>query len=426
VLLRFFVSEIGGCDGVQEVSERGVIASVMPLFLGLALLMMGNGLLGSLLGLRADLEGFPTVVIGVVMSMYYVGFLLGSLTIPRRLMTVGHIRVFAGLAALASATALTYSLVIAPLAWGGLRFIFGLAMSGLYVTVESWLNERASNETRGRLLSVYMLVVTFGLGSGQLLLGIDDPLNATLFIVVGILISMAVVPVALIRIPVPSETIPVKFSIAALARVAPLGVVAVVLSGFADGAIIALGAVYATGVGMEPGLVGAFMAASIIGGAASQYPLGYLSDRFSRRRVVLVVATGAVVLATVAAVVNPTGPWLFVLAAVYGSLAFPMYALAVSMINDVMPPHQLVAAAAGIIFVYAIGSIVGPIAVSVLMQIVGPVGYFWGLAVAFVPLVLYALVRIVFTARPKQRRFINLPHRSSTAAAMLAEPSEEE
>jgi MFS family permease len=426
VLRRFFVSEIGGCDGVQEVNERGVVASVLPLFLGLALLMVGNGLLGSLLGIRADLEGFPTVVIGVVMSMYYVGFLLGSLAIPRRLITVGHIRVFAGLAALASATALTYSLLIAPLAWGGLRFVFGLAMSGLYVTVESWLNERASNETRGRLLSVYMLVVTFGLGFGQLLLGIDDPLNATLFIVVGILVSLAVVPVALIRIPVPSETIPVKFSIAALVRVAPLGVVAVVLSGFADGAIVALGAVYATGVGMEPGLVGAFMAASIIGGAASQYPLGYLSDRFSRRRVVLVVATGAVVSATVAAVVNPTGPWLFVLAAAYGSLAFPMYSLAVSMINDVMPPHRLVAAAAGIIFVYAIGSIVGPITVSVLMQIVGPVGYFWGLAMAFVPLVLYALVRIVFTARPKQRRFINLPHRSSTAAALLAEPSEED
>ncbi|MFV9673021.1 MAG: MFS transporter [Acidimicrobiia bacterium] len=406
-------------------SERGVVASVLPLFFGLALLMMGNGLLGSLLGVRADLEGFPTVVIGVVMSMYYVGFLLGSLTIPRRLVTVGHIRVFAGLAALASAAALSYSLLITPIAWGVLRFVLGLAMSGLYVTVESWLNERASNETRGRLLSVYMLVVTLGLGLGQLLLGIDDPLDATLFIVVGILISLAVVPVALIRIPVPSETIPVKFSIAALTRVAPLGVMAVVLSGFADGAIIALGAVYATGVGMEPGLVGLFMAASIVGGAASQYPLGYLSDRFPRRRVVLVTATGAVVLAAVAAVVNPTGLWLFVLAAAFGSLAFPMYSLAVSMINDVMPPHQLVAAAAGIIFAYAIGSIVGPIAVSVLMEIAGPVGYFWGLAAAFVPLVLYALVRIVFTARPKQRRFINLPHRSSTAAAMLAEPSDE-
>jgi len=425
VLRRFSYLRSAVAYGVQEVSERGVVASVLPLFLGLALLMVGNGLLGSLLGLRADLEGFPTVVIGVVMSLYYVGFLLGSLTIPRRLVTVGHIRVFAGLTALASAAALSYSLLVAPFAWGFLRFVFGLAMSGLYVTAESWLNERASNETRGRLLSVYMLVVTFGLGFGQFLLGIDDPLNATLFIVVGILISLAVVPVALIRIPVPSETIPVKFSIAALVRVAPLGVVAVVLSGFADGAIVALGAVYATGVGMEPGLVGAFMAAAIIGGAASQYPLGYLSDRFPRRRIVLVVAAGAVVVATVAAALDATGPWLFVLAAVYGSLAFPMYSLAVSMINDVMPPNQLVAAAAGIIFIYAIGSIVGPIAVSVLMQIVGPVGYFWGLAVAFVPLVIYALARIIFTARPKQRRFINLPHRSSTAAAMLAEPSEE-
>ncbi|MEA3502513.1 MAG: MMPL family transporter [Actinomycetota bacterium] len=130
--------------------------------------------------------------------------------------------------------------------------------------------------------------------------------------------------------------------------------------------------------------------------------------------------------ATVAAIVNPTGPWLFVLAAAFGSLAFPMYSLAVSMINDVMPPRQLIAAAAGIIFVYAIGSIVGPIAVSVLMQIVGPVGYFWGLAMVFVPLVLYALVRIVFTARPKQHRFINLPYHSSTAAALFAEPSEDE
>lgn len=411
---------------MQSVKERGVVASVLPLFLGLALLMLGNGLLGSLLGVRADLEGFPTVVIGVVMSMYYVGFLVGSLTIPRRLITVGHIRVFAGLASLAAATALTYSLFVAPLAWGVLRFVFGLAMSGLYVTVESWLNERASNETRGRLLSVYMLVVTFGLGFGQLLLGIDDPMDATLFIIVGILISLAVVPVALIRIPAPSETIPIKFSIAALVRVAPLGVLAVVLSGAADGAVVALGAVYATKIGMEPGLVGVFMAASIIGGAASQYPLGYLSDRFPRRRVVLGVAVGAVTFATIAAVSDPTGPWLFVLVAAYGALAFPMYALAVSMINDRMPAHQLVAAAAGILFVYGIGSVVGPIAVSVLMDVIGPVGYFWGLALAFVPLVLYALARIVFTTRPKQRRFINLPYRSSTAAALLAEPSEEE
>jgi len=412
--------------GYQTASERGVVTSVLPLFVGLALLMVGNGLLGSLLGIRADLEGFPTVVIGVVMAMYYVGFLVGSLTIPRWLETVGHIRVFGGLSSLAAATALSYVLLATPPAWGVLRFVAGLCMSGLYVTVESWLNERASNRTRGRLLSVYMLVVTLGLGSGQLLLGVADPLDSTLFIVVGIVISLAVVPVALIRIPEPRQTVPVEFSLIALARTAPLGVLAVVISGAAGGSIFALGAVYATKVGMEPGLVGVFMAASIFGAAATQYPLGYLSDRFPRRRVILAVAAGAVVFATVAASVEPTGPWLFVLVAGYGSLAFPMYSLAVSMVNDVIPAHQLVATAAGIVFVYGVGSVLGPIVVSVLMELLGPVGYFWGLAMFFVPLVAYALARIVFTARPNQRRFINLPYRSSTAAAMLAEPSVDE
>lgn len=406
--------------------ERSVVASIWPLFVGLALLMLGNGLLGSLLGVRADLAGFPTIVIGVVMSMYYVGFLLGSLTIPRWLVKVGHIRVYAGLASLASAAALSYWLLVAPLVWGALRFVFGLAMSGLYVTVESWLNDRASNETRGRLLSVYMLVVTFGLGFGQLLLGLNSPLNASLFILVGILLSLAVVPVAMVRIPAPSENIPVEFSVVALAAAAPLGVLAVMLTGAADGAILALGAVYATKIGMEPGLVGVFMASSIVGAAVSQYPLGSLSDRFPRRRVILLVATGAVVLATTVAVLDPGGPWLFVLVAAYGALAFPMYSLAVSTINDVMPAQRLVAAAAGIVFVYGVGSVAGPLVVSALMEILGPSGYFWGLAGFFVPLVAYALVRIVFTVRPKQRRFISLPHRSSTAAAMLAEPSGDE
>jgi MFS family permease len=396
---------------------------VSPLFAGLAFLMVGNGLLGSLLGVRADLEGFPTVVIGVVMAMYYVGFLLGSLTIPRRLVTVGHIRVFAGLASLAAATALPYALLAAPLTWGVLRFVFGLCMSGLYVTVESCLNERASNETRGRLLSVYMLVVTLGLGFGQLLLSVDEPLEATLFILVGILISLAVVPIALIRIPAPHATIPVEFSVAALVRAAPLGVLAVAISGATGSTILALGAVYATKTGMEPSPVGVFMAVSLVGAAASQYPLGYLSDRFPRRRVVLAVAAGAVVFATAAAVVDPAGPWLFVLVAAYGSLAFPMYSLAVSMVNDVIPAHQLVAAAAGIVFVYGIGSVVGPVAVSVLMEAFGPTGDFWGLAGFFLPLVVYAFARIIFTARPKQRRFISLPYRSSTAAALLADPS---
>jgi len=408
------------------VSERGVLASVLPLFAGLALLMVGNGLLGSLLGIRANFEGFPIVVIGVVMAMYYGGFLIGSLTIPRWLVAVGHIRVFAGLAALAAATALSYALSTSPFTWGALRFMAGLCMSGLYVTVESWLNDRASNETRGRLLSVYMLVVTLGLAFGQILLGIGDPSESTLFILVGILISLAVVPIALIRIPAPHRAIPVEFSVRALARVAPLGVVVVALTGAAGSSILALGAVYATNIGMEPGRVGVFMAASLVGAVVTHYPIGYISDRFPRRQVTLLVAVGAVASAIVAVTVDPGSLWLFALMGVYGSFVFPMYSLAVSQINDVIPEFQLVATAAGIIFVYGIGSIAGPLAVSGLMAAVGPVGYLWGLAAFFLPVAVYALGRIIFKARPGQRRFISLPARSSTAAALLAEPSDDE
>ena len=412
--------------GEQSAIARGPVVSVMPLFIGLSLLMVGNGLLGSLLGIRADLEGFPTFVIGIVMAMYYAGFLVGSLTIPRRLVTVGHIRVFAGLSALAAATALAYPLLPSAVAWGGLRFVFGLAMSGLYVTVESWLNERATNETRGRLLSIYMLVVTFGLGFGQLLLGVADPRDATLFMVTGILISLAVVPIALIRMPVPEEAIPTDFSIGGLVRTAPLGVFAVAISGASGGAILALGAVYGSQTGMSPGRVGVFMAASLVGAAVSQYPLGALSDRFPRRRVILIASVAAVAFAVGGLLVDPGSAGVFVAVALYGAVAYPMYSLAVSMVNDVIPADQLVAAAAGIVFVYGAGSVAGPLVVSGLMEFLGPDGYFWGLAMFFFPLAVYAFGRIIFTSRPGQRHFVNLPARSSTAAALLAEPSPDE
>lgn len=407
-------------------SRRSLVSPVLPLFAGLALLMVGNGLLSSLLGIRSDLEGFDTVVIGVVMSLYYVGFLVGSLTVPRWLVAVGHIRVFAGLTSLVAAAALSYSLLIDPIAWGVLRFVVGLCMSGLYVTIESWLNQRATNQTRGRLLSVYMLVVTFGLGLGQLLLGVGDPAGFVLFILVGILVSLAVVPVAMIRIPTPSEVIPVRLSLRSLGATAPLGVLAVLVAGSAGGAVLAIGAVYATRVGMTPGQVGVFMSVSIIGGAVTQYPLGRLSDRVPRRRVILGVAVAATAAGLAGTVVDPGSSWQFVIVGVYGGLAFPMYSLAVSNVNDVMPENQLVAAAAGIVFVFGVGSVLGPIIVSVLMAVLGSAGYFWGLAAFFVPLAIYALIRVVFITRPIQRGFVSLPPRSSTAAALLAEPSEDE
>jgi MFS family permease len=243
--------------------------------------------------------------------------------------------------------------------------------------------------------------------------------------VTGILISLAVVPIALIRMPVPEEAIPTEFSVVALVRTAPLGILAVAISGASGGAIMGLGAVYGSQTGMSPGRVGVFMAVSLVGAAVSQYPLGALSDRFPRRRVILVASVAAVGFAVIGLFAEPGDVWVFVAVGLYGAVAYPMYSLAVSMINDVIPAHQLVAAAAGIVFVYGAGSVVGPLAVSGMMEFLGPDGYFWGLALFFLPLALYAFARIVFTARPRQRRFINLPARSSTAAALLAEPSDE-
>ena len=405
--------------------RRGAVAGVLPLFFALAFLMVGNGLVGSLVGIRADLEGVPPIVAGVVMSAYYGGFLVGSLTIPRWIANVGHIQVFAGLAALFAATALAYSLFVSPVSWGFLRFVAGLCMSGMYVTVESWLNSRATNESRGRLLSLYMVVVTLGLGVGGLLLGAADPMESTLFVVSGILISLAVVPLALIKIPAPDGIEPIKVSVEALARTAPLGVVAVGLAGAAGGAVFALGAFYATNIGMDPGRVGAFMAVALAGSLATQYPIGYLSDRFPRRRVILVVAVAAVAVATAGTFVDTGSPWLFIVMAAYGGFAFPMYSLAVSQINDLLPANHLVAAAGGIIFVYGIGSIAGPLATSVLMAAIGPIGFLWSLAAFFVPIAVYAVVRIVRKARPAQQRFINLPPRSSTGAPLLADRQED-
>ncbi len=399
-----------------------VVASVWVLFLGTALLMAGNGLQGSLLGIRSDFEGFATPAIGIVMASYYAGFLVGSLTIPARLASVGHIRVFAGLASLTSSVALIHYLVVDVFTWSLLRFITGMCLSGLYVTIESWLNERATNATRGRLLAVYMVVVTISVGSGQLLLGVADPSGPGLFITASILISLAIVPLTLSQVPSPAIDAPSKVSIRALFRAAPLGIVSGALAGASNGAIFGLGAVFATRIGMNPGRAGLFVGASIIGATLTQYPIGHLSDRFPRRRVIFAVAAAAVGVAVAGTAVDPDSLLLFAVAVLYGSLAFPMYSLAVSHINDVVSDDQLVATAAGVLFVYGVGSIFGPIVASLMMTLLGPVGYLWSLSGFFAPVAAYSLYRLVTKARPGQKRFVSLPPRTSLMAARLAEP----
>ncbi|MFP3915476.1 MAG: MFS transporter, partial [Actinomycetota bacterium] len=212
--------------------------TVWPLFLAVGLLMLGNGLQGSLIGLRGDLEGFATPTVGVVMSGYYLGFLAASVITPKIVSRVGHVRVYAGLASLASTSTLAHLLVIEPAAWFLFRIVTGSCLAGLYIVAESWLNGATTHRTRGRILAIYMVVVTTGLACGQLLLTAADPGGFILFVLASLLVSLAVVPVSLVSFPAPAipgfERIPYR----AILRAAPIGLVGALVTGAANGAVL--------------------------------------------------------------------------------------------------------------------------------------------------------------------------------------------
>lgn len=365
------------------------------LFTALALLMVGNGLLGVVVGVRAELETFGTTVTGLVMASYFAGFLVGSQVTPRIMARVGHIRVFAGLSSLVATSALTHALMVSPLSWMALRLIFGFAMAGLYVVVESWLNELVSNENRGRVMALYMVVAMGGLAMGQLLIGVGDPLSPNLFIVAGALMTLAVAPVSLSIIEAPRFELPPRASPSQLWSVAPLGVVTAVGAGAANGALIAMGGVYATQVGLSSARTGAFVAAAAFGSVALQWPVGAMSDHTGRRRSILLVTLAAVAVGASAPLLDPGGPALVGAMFLLGGLSYPMYSLALSHVVDVLPPGQAVRGSMAVVFLTGVGAIVGPVAASVNMDLGGPNGFFWTIAILHALIGIHALARLV-------------------------------
>ncbi len=283
-----------------------VVLSAWALLLGMGMLMLGNGLQGSLLGLRAISEGFGTTVTGLVMTGYFVGFLAGSTLAPRIVMNVGHVRVFSALASLASVAILIHVAAVEPLTWAAMRFMTGFAYAGLYVVAESWLNDRADNETRGQLLSVYMVVMFSGLALGQLLLNAADPGGFFLFLLTSVMISLAMVPIALTAGPAPAFEATEKISIRQLYRLSPLGVMGAAATGMAHGTLFALGAVYGDRIGLSIAEISLLMGITVVGGIVAQWPIGRLSDRFDRRRVLTAVALLAAIFALLAAVLGGT------------------------------------------------------------------------------------------------------------------------
>jgi MFS family permease len=371
-----------------------LVSTTWPLFLGMGVLMLGAGLQSTLLGLRATLEGFPTVVTGVIMSCYYVGYLLGTLIAPRLLRQVGHIRVFAALAAIASVAVLVQGCFVQPLTWGAMRLISGLCFAGIYVVAESWLNDRATRANRGRLFAVYMLVLYGGLGMAQFLLVLSDPRTPIPFMLVSVLISLAMVPIVISAQQLPEHAAPRKVRLLDLYRNSPLGVVAVTVSGLISAIIFSMGPVYARLSGLNTSNVATFMAVSILAAVVTQYPVGRLSDRVDRRTVIAGVCTLAAIVAgsIVAFPDMPHGIFLM-LAALFSGFVLTLYSLSVSHVNDKLEPAQMVASSSTLLLLNGSAAAIGPMLSGSLMTAFGPRAYFATLASLTGALAIYDLWR---------------------------------
>jgi MFS family permease len=360
----------------------------------MGVLMLGAGLQGTLLGVRATLEGFPTPIIGAVMSCYYVGYLMGTRAAPAMLTRVGHIRVFAALAAVASVTILVQGAFVNPLAWGAMRLVSGLCFAGIYVVAESWLNDRANCSNRGRLLAAYMAVLYVGLGAAQFLLMLANPRSTLPFMLISILISLAMVPIVVSAQKMPECSLPRPVRYRELYRNSPLGVVTVTVSGLISAILFSMGPVYARLSGLGVAGVATFMSVSILAAVVTQYPVGRLSDRIDRRTVIAGVCTVATLVAAALATFSQMPHVLFLfLAAMFSGSVLTLYSLAISHVNDKLEPAQMVAASSALLLLNGAAAAVGPLLMGSLMAAFGPSVYFVTLASLTGALTIYDLWR---------------------------------
>ena len=401
---------------------RSLIAS-WPLFFGLFLIMIGNGLLIFMLGVRASNAGFGTFISSIMMSGYFVGFFGGSQIVPKLLSTVGHIRTFGALSAIASAAVLVHLLKTDPVLWTVMRVFTGFAYAGMYIVVESWLNAKATNDSRGQMLSIYMIITMGGLGLGQITGGLDDGVAISLFLLASILVSIAVVPILISVSPAPEFAEPESVSMRRLYSISPLAMVGMGLQGVTAAMTFGLGAIYATAIGLTSVQAAVFVASVTIGNMILQYPIGKLSDVFDRRKIIMIVSAVAGISAFGASLMGPSHYWiLLVLTALYGGFSLTIYSLCIAHANDYLTPSQMVGTASTLITVNGIGAIIGPPLIGALMDIAGTQIYFVMIALIHAVLVGMALVRMsVRAAVPVQAQgpFIAVPEVGTAVAATL-------
>ena len=376
-----------------------VFSSSWALLLGMMLLMVGNGLQGTLLGVRGGLEGFSTFEMSFVMSAYFAGFLGGSRLAPEMIRRVGHVRVFAALASFISAILILYPAFAHPVAWALGRVAIGFCFSGVYVTAESWLNNSADNANRGKALSIYMIVQMFGLVSAQILLTLGDVSGYALFIVSSVLVSISFAPILLSISPTPAFETAKPMPLKALLYTSPLGCFGMFLLGGVFSAQFGMSAVYGVAAGLTITQISIFVSSIYVGALLMQYPIGWLSDRVDRRLIILLVAALGGLMSLVAFLFDQYFGALLMAAFVIGGTSNPLYSLLIAYTNDYLEADDMAAAAGGLIFINGMGAISGPLVTGWLMDTFGTSAFFMVIAILMLTLTGYAGYRMTQRSR---------------------------
>ncbi len=407
-----------------------ILKGVWPLFLAIGFLMTGNGLQGTLLGLRATFEGFDEATIGLIMASYSSGFLLSSVLTPKLIGNVGHIRVFAAFASVASTTVLLHAVFPVAWFWMLLRFCTGVAIAGLYVVAESWLNDASTNETRGKTISFYMVVTYACMALGQSILLFVRPESFLPFIIISILVSIALVPISLNDTPTPRISVPRSISLAKLYNNSPLGFVTCLAAGMSQGALFGMGAVFCAKIGLSVVQTGMVMAAALISVVPFQFLIGWISDRFDRRWVIVGSALLVAALTISATAFGNTGfLQMIVIFGLFGAFSLPIYSLAIAHTNDFLEVDEMLGASSKLVFVSGCGMVVGPILVGILMTYVSVNSFFAYTAVIHITLAVFAIWRMSVrsTVSVEERGdFVHVAVRATQVAAVTAVEEAEE
>lgn len=391
----------------------------MALLLGTLFLFLGNGLHGLLLPVRGSAEGYSNEILGLLGTSWATGFVLGCFLAPKLVMRIGHVRAFSSFISLIAVIALMTGIVVDQYWWVGLRALTGFCIAGTSMIIESWLNERATNESRGTIFSFYISITLIGVVGGQMLVGVVDPSTTILFMICGILYCLAMLPTTMSTAASPQPLKSVKLDLPSLYRNSPVSFVGILLIGIANGAYGTLGAVFGARAGLSPNMIAIMLSVTIFVGALMQFPAGRASDRTDRRYVLAALSAIAAVAALVLVLLQPHNHVvMIVFVTIYGAAANSLYPIAVAHANDFASSDEFVKVSGGLLLLFGIGTIIGPTIGGPVMTELGPYALFAVTAVAHVLLTGYAIYRSRLRAAVPVGNREHVPNIPVTASPM--------